>query len=355
MALFDSGGNVKEKFSYDAWGRRRNPSDWTYVNVPNPIRLDRGFTGHEHYEVFKLIDMNGRVYDPVIGRFLSPDPFIQSPDFTQSYNNYSYCLNNPLKFTDLTGYSAYNDPWTDASQFQYVSVEQQMAALFGGQYYDLLPYSSSFAGAGKPDEGGNGDGSAGIYYDYKTGKWRSTDNNAVIDPKLVPGILLLIAKSTTFSQSGEVMLQNEKDGFFRIWSSSFSWSTEYGALVTPNGLITFHIGKGGGDLFGGLTPTWKENKCYVDFKGNSYQVLGSVHVHWDTSKDAGLSWWDPRDGSGDESAAYYTLKGQIPIFVLGWDNKIHSFSYKVNYTDYLSNYNVNSLFIGNLSIIRMLR
>jgi RHS repeat-associated protein len=104
MALFDSGGNVKEKFSYDAWGRRRNPSDWTYFNVPNPIRLERGFTGHEHYEIFKLIDMNGRVYDPVIGRFLSPDPFIQSPDFTQSYNSYSYCLNNPLKFSDPSGY-----------------------------------------------------------------------------------------------------------------------------------------------------------------------------------------------------------------------------------------------------------
>ncbi len=69
-----------------------------------PTRLaDRGFTGHEYLEDFKLYNMNGRLYDPVVGRFLSPDPYVQDPSFTQSLNRYSYCLNNPLKFTDPTG------------------------------------------------------------------------------------------------------------------------------------------------------------------------------------------------------------------------------------------------------------
>ncbi|VVM19200.1 hypothetical protein BSPWISOXPB_8546 [uncultured Gammaproteobacteria bacterium] len=45
--------------------------------------------------------MNGRVYDPQIGRFLSADPYIQSPYNTQSYNRYSYTINNPLKYTVL--------------------------------------------------------------------------------------------------------------------------------------------------------------------------------------------------------------------------------------------------------------
>ena len=49
--------------------------------------------------------MNGRLYDPVVGRFLSADPFIQAPDFTQNFNRYSYCLNNPLRYTDLSGYT----------------------------------------------------------------------------------------------------------------------------------------------------------------------------------------------------------------------------------------------------------
>ena len=47
--------------------------------------------------------MNGRLYDPVLGRFLSPDNYVQLPDFSQSFNRYSYCLNNPLKYTDPSG------------------------------------------------------------------------------------------------------------------------------------------------------------------------------------------------------------------------------------------------------------
>jgi hypothetical protein len=48
--------------------------------------------------------MGGRVYDPVLGRFLSADPFIQDPFGTQAFNRYSYVLNNPLSFTDPSGF-----------------------------------------------------------------------------------------------------------------------------------------------------------------------------------------------------------------------------------------------------------
>jgi RHS repeat-associated protein len=51
-----------------------------------------------------LIHMNGRVYDPLIGRFMSADPFIQSPSNLQSYNRYAYVMNNPLAFSDPSGY-----------------------------------------------------------------------------------------------------------------------------------------------------------------------------------------------------------------------------------------------------------
>ena len=54
--------------------------------------------------------MNARLYDPAVGRFLSPDPLVQAPDNTQNYNRYSYCLNNPLRWTDETGlYFSAND------------------------------------------------------------------------------------------------------------------------------------------------------------------------------------------------------------------------------------------------------
>jgi len=48
--------------------------------------------------------MKGRVYNPAIGRFLSPDPHIQAPDRTQSHNRYSYVMNNPMKYTDPSGF-----------------------------------------------------------------------------------------------------------------------------------------------------------------------------------------------------------------------------------------------------------
>ena len=47
--------------------------------------------------------MNARLYDPAAGRFLNPDPIIQAPDNTQNLNRYTYCLNNPLRYTDENG------------------------------------------------------------------------------------------------------------------------------------------------------------------------------------------------------------------------------------------------------------
>ena len=63
----------------------------------------RGYTGHEMLPEFGLINMNGRLYDPVLGRFLSPDNYVQMPDFSQSFNRYAYCINNPLKYNDPSG------------------------------------------------------------------------------------------------------------------------------------------------------------------------------------------------------------------------------------------------------------
>jgi RHS repeat-associated protein len=65
--------------------------------------FDRGFTGHEHLPQFGLINMNGRVYDPFLARFLSPDPYVQAPDYSQNFNRYSYAFNNPLKYSDPDG------------------------------------------------------------------------------------------------------------------------------------------------------------------------------------------------------------------------------------------------------------
>lgn len=91
------GGDGKQVFSatYDAWGKQ--------TVTMNKIGFIRGYCGHEMLNDYQIINMNGRLYDPVLGRFLSPDNYVQTPDFSQNYNRYSYCLNNPLKYTDPSG------------------------------------------------------------------------------------------------------------------------------------------------------------------------------------------------------------------------------------------------------------
>ncbi len=104
--IVSSSGSVVAEYSYDAWGRMRNPSTWVNYEPGSEPALTvagRGFTGHEHLPWFNMINMNGRLYDPLVGMFLSPDNYIQDPGYTQSYNRYSYCINNPLIFTDPDG------------------------------------------------------------------------------------------------------------------------------------------------------------------------------------------------------------------------------------------------------------
>jgi RHS repeat-associated protein len=105
----DEAGSIVLKMSFDAFGLRRNPASWSGNPSPSDwsniaAMTHRGFTGHEMLDNVGLVHMNGRVYDPTIGRFLSADPNIQAPFLSQSLNRYSYVMNNPLSYADPTGY-----------------------------------------------------------------------------------------------------------------------------------------------------------------------------------------------------------------------------------------------------------
>lgn len=104
--LADPYGNISKEFSYDTWGLARDATDWDEAPAVAPERTatDRGFTGHEMLDELGLIHMNGRIYDPLLGRMLSADPHIQSPTNLQNYNRYSYVTNNPLSMTDPSGF-----------------------------------------------------------------------------------------------------------------------------------------------------------------------------------------------------------------------------------------------------------
>ena len=97
------------EFSFDAWGQRRDASDWTALLASQLTNFDysittRGFTGHEMLDEVGVIHMNGRIYDPKLGRFLQADPVVQDPTNSQSLNRYSYVWNNPLNATDPSGF-----------------------------------------------------------------------------------------------------------------------------------------------------------------------------------------------------------------------------------------------------------
>ncbi len=95
--------------SFEAYGRRRNGSGWTGApSAPDLTAIGNttrdGFTSHEQLDNLNLIHMNGRVFDPVVGRFMSADPYIQAPFNSQSLNRYAYVWNNPGSLVDPTGF-----------------------------------------------------------------------------------------------------------------------------------------------------------------------------------------------------------------------------------------------------------
>ncbi len=101
-----------ERQSFDPWGERRAPDTLVAYRTSDTDTFrssaqdyDRGYTGHEQLDDSGLIHMNGRIYDPELGRMLSPDPFVQVPEYSQNFNRYSYVMNNPLNLTDPSGFN----------------------------------------------------------------------------------------------------------------------------------------------------------------------------------------------------------------------------------------------------------
>ncbi|MBP6528755.1 MAG: RHS repeat-associated core domain-containing protein [Burkholderiales bacterium] len=113
----------------------------------------RGFTGHEHLAELGIIHMNGRLYDAVIGRFLQADPIIQAPQNAQSHNRYGYVMNNPLSFTDPSGFS-----WWTKNRRMVIGLVAGIATAGGAAW--LMSAYGSLAGLVGSAVGQNACGSA---------------------------------------------------------------------------------------------------------------------------------------------------------------------------------------------------
>lgn len=148
LAISGNGGSIKERRHFDPWGvikkhYKNNVEVPTsaFTNVDFEFLTDRGYTGHEHFFSVGIIHMNGRIYDPVLRTFLSPDSLISNANDSQNYNRYAYAMNNPLLYVDYDG----NEPITFAA----VATAALIGALIGGAVYTgMALYTGTFSWGG---------------------------------------------------------------------------------------------------------------------------------------------------------------------------------------------------------------
>jgi|GEM_PF-2291778 len=283
LKITNAAGTVTERYSYDAWGRPRDPDTWQLkpiditdalanLNAMQP-RFDRGYTGHEHMAGFGLINMNGRLYDPYLQRFLSPDNFVQSPGNAQNYNRFTYCMNNPLMYTDPTGW--YDTPWDPSA-----ATSREDGASQGGE----LGYSM---GANYLDNPGFSDDVwKMIQYSWDKGEGTYSGEelreNALIKEysfsiTIPGGIFYTIAH---FTGIGEAI---ESSGGCGAMQLTFRWTENY----NPN--FDFQIT--------GEQQNWIENNLsneieYLEFSGNRSPNRNRV--------DGTLTWYK-EDGFGKKT------------------------------------------------------
>ena len=115
LAISDEAGKKLEQRHFDAWGNLTHlqigngsivvgkDNVANFITESGGLLIDRGYTSHEHFFDVGIIHMNGRLYDPLLRRFLNADENIQDPTNTQNYNKYGYVMNNPMMYSDPSG------------------------------------------------------------------------------------------------------------------------------------------------------------------------------------------------------------------------------------------------------------
>lgn len=156
-AITDVNGALVERTSFDVWGNQRDPDTWLPLDEATVAAqaeatsaiTDRGYTGHEQLDELGLIHMNGRIYDPVIARMLSADPTVPDPSDLQAFNRYSYVLNNPLRYTDPSGFSSEdddddkNEEIEESSEGDDLSESIESVAIHEGEEVEGIPIRDS--------------------------------------------------------------------------------------------------------------------------------------------------------------------------------------------------------------------
>ena len=146
-AISTETGTVEIRSAFDPWGQRRAGASWSqqwwqWVRGDAPVWAQtliditpRGFTGHEHVDSMGIIHMNGRIYDAQLGRFLQADPLVED---RTTLNRYTYVHNNPLAYTDPSGY---------LSRRAFGTILSIIGVTIGGQIGGTLGYIIAAASA----------------------------------------------------------------------------------------------------------------------------------------------------------------------------------------------------------------
>ncbi|MCC5855649.1 MAG: VCBS repeat-containing protein [Idiomarina sp.] len=139
---------LRQQLRYDPWGKQTSAYQHSSFNLARRIGDYQGYTGHTHVNELELIHMGGRTYNPVLGRFMQADPFIQAGANLQNYNRYSYVLNNPMSYTDPSGYffkPMASSVWRSISRRAGPEISQAIVAV-GSAFCG--PYAPACAAAG---------------------------------------------------------------------------------------------------------------------------------------------------------------------------------------------------------------
>ncbi|WP_460692271.1 FG-GAP-like repeat-containing protein [Mucilaginibacter puniceus] len=169
-------GRVEEKRHFDAWGNIIKIEDGAGTPLNVLTILDRGYTGHEHLQGVGLINMNARLYDPVLHRFLAPDGLIQDPYNTQDYNRYAYVLNNPLKYIDPSGNKREETEEERKAREAYEAETERILEELRRNNPNTLPDATVHGTPGNNWGSGGGGGCCGFNF----------DNNSSVDAMPIP-------------------------------------------------------------------------------------------------------------------------------------------------------------------------
>jgi len=279
--VMDANKNIVQSCHFDPWGNRKLYNNWSQDNTATSFLFSRGYTSHEHLDAFKIINMNARLYDPMIGRFFSPDPVIKDYEFTQCYNRYSYCRNNPIMNIDPTGLNSTGYTIDEEGNIEKVND-------VGGDKYDVLYKKSEYNEKMKYD---------GDFTGNRTGL-------IILDKKIINELKYQLGSSVYYENGSPE---------FRVWYEGHR-SFMYDRLRYTESASKFDIF----NVFKFVADNTKVEWAISGFKidGNSYWALGTAQ-----SKTSAVTWHYIQPGRYVSSAEFFNMHNHCNGALLGASGK----------------------------------